>query len=149
MISKEALQRVYLSHQELGIKGLEETRKNQFGELTLEADWEAEEVVIKTFEEHEIPITIISEEHGRTELGDEFLGILDGLDGTNRYRAFMAGDTTARYGTMLGIFRGINPTYDDYLTAGIMEHPTRRLFFAYNLLLFKFIYNNFHCQIIL
>lgn len=129
-ISNEALKRSYVSHQELGTKGLEEIKQNQFGEKALKADWEAEEVVIKTFEEYGIPITIISEEHGRVELGTAFLGILDGLDGTNRYRAFMTGDRRARYGTMFGIFKSTNPSYDDYLTSGVMEHPTKRLVFA-------------------
>lgn len=129
-LSNEVLKRTYTSHKRLGIKGLEETRRNQFDELTLDADWDAEEIIIKTFEEYGVPITIVSEEHGKVELGNEFLGILDGLDGTNRYRAFMAGDTTTRYGTILGIFKGTNPNYDDYLTSSVMEHPTRRLFFA-------------------
>lgn len=129
-LSNEALKRAYTSHKRLGVKGLEERRRNQFGELILDADWNAEEIIIKIFEEYGVPITIVSEEHGKVELGNEFLGILDGLDGTNRYRAFMAGDTTARYGTMLGIFKGTNPSYEDYLTSGVMEHSTRRLFFA-------------------
>jgi len=126
-ISNDALKRAYESHKRLGIEGLEKTRRNQFGEFTLDADWDAEESVIKTFDEYGVPITIISEEHGIVALGSDFLGILDGLDGTNRYRAFMSGDTAARYGTMLGIFKGTNPTYDDYLTSSVMEHPTRRL----------------------
>jgi len=129
-IGRDALRTTYEVHEKLGARGTEKVKRNQFGDSTLTADWECEEAVIRTLEENRVPITIISEEHGRVELGNKFLGILDGLDGTNRYVAFMKGDKKARYGTMFAIFDGVNPNYDNYLFSGVMEHPTRRLFFA-------------------
>ncbi len=129
-ITIEALTNAYRNHRELRRDALTELPKNQFGETVLKGDWEAEERVIETFRKHSIPITIISEEHGKVTFGKEFLGILDGLDGTNRFRAFMSGETNWRYGTMFGIFQGDDPTYGDYLVSGIMMHPTDELYIA-------------------
>lgn len=127
----EALLKVYRSHRRLGERGLKIVGINPLGENSLLADDRAEEIVISTLKEHRVPITIVSEEHPTIELGTDFLAVLDGLDGTNRYIARMRdGDENARYGTMLGIFRGAYPRYEDYIVSGIMEHPTRRLVIA-------------------
>ncbi|MBI2543528.1 MAG: hypothetical protein HYW24_05085 [Candidatus Aenigmarchaeota archaeon] len=138
MFTQEELERVgieamldaYENHQKLGKNNILPYKKNQFGETCLEGDWQAEERVIETFGRHKVPITIISEEHGRIEIGKEFTCVLDGQDGTNRLIAFMNGDENARYGTMLGIFRGTDPTYEDYIFNAIMEHRTSRLIFG-------------------
>ncbi|MBI2545151.1 MAG: hypothetical protein HYW22_00950 [Candidatus Aenigmarchaeota archaeon] len=126
----DALIKSYKRHQKLGKDGLKELTKNFAGETSLVADWDAEEAVIETLRNHKVPITIVSEEHGTVRLGSEFTGVLDGLDGTNRYEAFISGDRTARYGTMFAIFEGTNPIYGNYIFSGIMEHPTGRLITA-------------------
>ncbi len=126
----KSLTNVLKKYQELGTRGIE-NRQNTFGKFCLEADWEGEEIVIETFKEHQVPITIVSEEHGVVELGNEFLGVLDGLDGSNAYKDLVKGVVSeARFGAMVGIFRGIEPRYGDYITSGIMEHSTQRLFVA-------------------
>lgn len=127
-----ALKETFKTHCQLGESGLDLQKKNQFGETALRADWEAEEAVISILTRANIPIKIVSEEHGVVVLGENprYLGVLDGLDGTGRYRAFMEGEKEARYGTMFSIFKGLYPKYDDYLVSGIMEHPTKRLFIA-------------------
>jgi len=129
-ITVEALTKVFHDHIRLGKEGVKEYRKNQFGEICLEGDWRAEEEVIRTLKDHKVPIKIISEEHGVINLGEEFLGVLDGLDGTSNYIRFVNGDATARYGTMFGIYRSSDPFYRDYLVSTIIEHPTRKLFLA-------------------
>ncbi len=128
-IALAALERAYNVHQELGADGEQLIRKNQFGETALKADIEAEKAVINAFREAKVPIRIISEEHGITEVADNpvYLGILDGLDGSGVYKKERE---KGRYTTMLGIFSNLNPKYDDYLFSGVMEHSTRRLFYA-------------------
>lgn len=131
-IMHEALLKAYQHHIALGHSGTEKIEKNQFGETALRADIEAEQQVIETFRAHQLPIVVISEEHGTVDLAQEFgqparyTAILDGLDGSSLYSK----DTRARYGTMLGVYRGTDPRYADYISGGIMEPSTKRLFAA-------------------
>ena len=92
-------------------------------------DIEAEEVMINALRAAHLPLRIIAEEHGIVDISEhpEYLGMLDGLDGTNRY---IAGRGVERYGTMFGMFRTLAPRFDDYQISGIMEHPTGRLYVA-------------------
>ena len=128
-IMRLALHGSYTVHETLGEKGEESVEKNQFGETTLRIDMEAEEIVLQTLREARIPIRVIAEEHGTVDItsNPKYLGVLDGLDGTNRYQA---GRGRERYGTMFGVFSSLNPTYSDYLSSGIMEHSTGKLFVA-------------------
>ena len=125
----EALQKAYNVHETLGIFGEETIRKNEFGDTALKVDIEAEEAIINFLKEQNFPIRIVSEEHGTIDLSNNplFLGVLDGLDGSSRYKS---GRGINRYGTMFGIFDGINPNYDDYLFSGVFEHSKKRLFYA-------------------
>lgn len=125
----DALRAATEVHNQLGEAGEELIEKNQFGETALRADIACEAAVIETLRQQDIPIRVISEEHGQVVIGDRprFLGVLDGLDGTGVYKAERG---KGRYGTMFGIFEGTDPTYDDYLVSGIMEHSTGRLFMA-------------------
>lgn len=117
-----------LLHDRLGPAGEEKVEKNQFGETALRMDIEAEETVINALREANIPIRIISEEHGTVDIGmPEYLGILDGLDGSSVY---LKERGVGRYGTMFGIFDKLDPSYQDYIVSGIMEHSTGRLFVA-------------------
>lgn len=128
-ISITALYKAYRIHQQLGVDGEQSVQKNQFGETTLRIDIEAEKAVINTLRKANVPIRVISEEHGITEIGKNptYLGILDGLDGSNVYKKERG---KGRYGTMFGIFSNLDPKYDDYIFSGVMEHSTKRLFFA-------------------
>jgi fructose-1,6-bisphosphatase/inositol monophosphatase family enzyme len=128
-IVSSALRRAYEVHENLGVRGEELIQKNQFGETALRVDIEAEEAVINVLKENHIPMRVISEEHGQIDItpNPSYLGVLDGLDGSNRYQA---GRGKERYGTMFGVFSNINPTYGDYLTSGIMEHSTGKFFSA-------------------
>lgn len=114
-------------HDQLGEDGLTEVPSpNQFGELVLKADVEAENAVLESLRKSELPIRVVSEEHGVTDLTEhsELFGILDGIDGTSQYKE---GRDRLRYATMLGIALGTDPKYKDYLFSGIMEHSTNRL----------------------
>lgn len=128
-IAKAALWNAYRVHQDLGDAGLEPMPSNQFGEVAVRGDIEAEKAVIETFRKHAVPIRFISEEHGTTDLVQEprFLGVLDGLDGSTVYKRARG---TGQYGTMLAILANTDPTYNEYLFNGIMEHCGARLFWA-------------------
>jgi len=125
----KALQNAFQVHEDLGDKGLKPVQKNPYGEISLVGDIEVEKAVIDTFRKAGVPLRIISEEHGHIDLTDkpEFLAILDGLDGTNVYKRARG---TGRYGTMFGIFSRLDPTYGDYIFSGVMEHATKKLFYA-------------------
>jgi fructose-1,6-bisphosphatase/inositol monophosphatase family enzyme len=128
-IVENALRKTYDLHESLGQSGEETVEKNQFGETALRIDMESEEAVLQALRDSRVPIRVIAEEHGTVDITPNplYLGVLDGLDGTNRYQA---GRGVERYGTMFGVFSSLNPSYDDYLSAGIMEHSTGRLFIA-------------------
>lgn len=118
------LKEAFSVHQTLGPEGKSTDKTNVFGENTLKADWEAEEVIINGCLKIGIPIVISSEEHGEVTIGEKpkYRGILDGIDGTNAYRM-----GTGPYGTMFAIYEGTNPRYRDYLVAGILEYPSERI----------------------
>jgi len=128
-IGLKALRSAYMIHEELGAKGEELVEKNRFGDMSLVCDIEAEKAVIDVFRDENVPIKIISEEHGIVIIGDnpKYLAVLDGIDGSAVYKKLRS---KGRYGTMLGIFSNIDPIYDDYLFSGVMEHATNKLFYA-------------------
>lgn len=118
---------VFEVHQKLGDEGKKGGKFNPFGEVSLLADWEAEEVFINGCREVGVPIAISSEEHGEVIVtaNPKYRGVLDGIDGTNAYKL-----GTGPYGTMFAILEGVNPRYQDYLVAGILEYPSGRLLLA-------------------
>jgi fructose-1,6-bisphosphatase/inositol monophosphatase family enzyme len=125
----DALQASYEMHEKLGKAGEELIQTNQFGDLAVLADIKCEEAVLGVLRERKLPIKVISEEHGLTQIGDEvqYTGILDGIDGSSVYKKARG---EGRYGTMFAIFEGDAPTYGDYLVCGIMQHATGRMYVA-------------------
>lgn len=124
-----ALQEANKTHDKLGEKGEKIIQKNAYGDTALKVDIEAEKAIIEILKNKGVPIRIISEEHGIVGLCDDpkYFGILDGLDGSKQY---LRARGKSRYGTMFGIFSGVNPSYNDYLFSGIMEHSGRKLIYA-------------------
>jgi fructose-1,6-bisphosphatase/inositol monophosphatase family enzyme len=123
-IATRALNSALKKHTELGADGLQEVKKNQFGETALRMDIEAEEAVLESFTKDNFPVRVYSEEHGIVNIGEpKYLATLDGIDGTALYKEDRL---HGKYGTMLGVLRGTNPQYSDYLFGGIMQHTTKR-----------------------
>ena len=117
-------------HDSLGQAGLESTVTNQFGEQALRLDWEIEQIVIAHLQKAGLPIRVRAEEHGVLDLGvnPTLTCILDGLDGSTQYRS---GRNVNRYGSMVGVFSSLEPTYADYLSCAVCLHsPEFRLFVA-------------------
>lgn len=128
-ISLSALLEAHRIHNNLGVKGTENVKKNQHGETATRGDTEAEKAIITVLKQFEIPIVIFSEEHGKVNISENprYTATLDGIDGSGLYKKEFG---VGRYGTMFSIYEGTDPTYDDYLFGGVMEHATARLFFA-------------------
>ena len=116
-------------HDRLGEAGLREVQSNAYGDVALEGDIRCEEAVIDRLRLLKVPALVYSEEHGIVELSScpEFLVVIDGIDGSALYRSARG---SGCYGTMFSMFAGADPFYGDYLTAGVMEHASRRLFMA-------------------
>lgn len=96
----------------------------------MKGDLEAERAVINYLENSGLSVAIHSEEHSWQNIGAqhaEYLSVLDGIDGSNEFRKQ---DPSCRSGTMLGLFRGADPTYDDYLIGGIIEYPSGKFYTA-------------------
>lgn len=128
-ISLIALNKSYEVHQKLGAKGEELIEINRFGETALKIDVEIEKAIINILKNNNVPMRIISEEHGTIDLCKKpiYLGVLDGLDGSKEYKNNRG---KGRYGTMFGIFSKLSPFYDDYLFGGVMEHSTKKIFYV-------------------
>jgi len=125
----KALKNAHKVHEKLGDKGLESVQKNPHEHISLVGDMEAEKAVIDTFRESNIPLRIISEEHGQVDISNDpkYLAVLDGLDGTSVYKTAKG---KGRYGTMFGVFSNLDPTYDDYIFGGMIEHSTKKIFYG-------------------
>lgn len=128
-IGIKALLSAFETYQILGEGGKKELQKNQFGDTAMMGDYECEEAVLRVLKDQNMPVVIYSEEHGQVKITHEpiLLGVLDGIDGSHWYKSEWG---KGRYGTMLGLYRGLNPQYKDYIFGGIMEHATKRLFYA-------------------
>ncbi len=125
----KALIEAYKRHESLDVKGLETINKNQFGDTALRGDIEAERAVLTSLKESGFAAVVRSEEHGETETGrnPQYFGVLDGIDGSAWY---VKSRGEGRYGTLFGLYAGTDPQYGDYIFSGIMEHATKRLFYA-------------------
>jgi fructose-1,6-bisphosphatase/inositol monophosphatase family enzyme len=124
----EALYAAFTIHDDLGEKGRERSRQNRFGETAETGDVECELVVINTLACAGIPLQVVSEEHGVTTLGEGaplYTVFLDGIDGSANY---VRGQNN--YGTMVAVYGGANPRYNDYLCAGVVMHGWKELYLA-------------------
>ncbi len=109
-------------------KGKEKVEVNQFGDKALVGDVRAERSVIDVLQdsltEANKSAMLVSEEHASIGLGEkpeqaDFLFVLDGIDGTNRYVE------DEESGTILGVFAGSDPKYQDYVAGGLREHKNK------------------------
>lgn len=125
-IVEEALLAAQSCLARLGPLGLLPKEKNRFGETCLRADWECEEAVIGCLRRGNFAARVISEEHGIVDLTPNpfYTCVLDGVDGTYQYQKNRA---KGLYGTILGIFHGLDPHYNDYAAGGAIIHAHNTL----------------------
>jgi len=131
-IVQNALLSAYRKVLDLGPRGIEviPSPLSSYDAEVLRADWEAEEAVLDYLSNSGLSIVVRSEEHAWRDIGSQpadYLAVLDGIDGSSEFKKQ---DSNHRSGTMLGIFRGRNPIYDDYITGGIIEYPSGKLYTA-------------------
>jgi len=101
--------------------------KNQYGDTSLIMDIAIEELIIKEFRKSGIPLRVVSEEHGivNLDLNPKYTLFMDGLDGSSVYKN---NPQTGRFGTMIAIYDGLDPIYNDYISAGIIEYTTNNIY---------------------
>ena len=126
-IVTQGLDRATRVHDELGSAGTREIRRNPVGEMSLECDVKCEQAVLNTLREANVGGTAYTEEHGIVRLGRGrgLTVVLDGLDGTGRYKAAPGRE---RYSTLVAVLQGDDPVYDDYLFCAMKEHASGRLY---------------------
>jgi fructose-1,6-bisphosphatase/inositol monophosphatase family enzyme len=121
----------YHVHEDLGADGVNAVEINQFGDQAMAADVQSERVVLDTLQAAGISATVHSEEHGVVEinhdLGEPVLAVLDGLDGSSLYKKERG---EALYGTMFAIFENGNPTYNQYIAAGLTLPSIHKMLLA-------------------
>ena len=123
----------YALYRQLGPAGTELLDQvNVYGERPVQLDVASEAALLAALADMPVPVTVRSEEHGTRELnaeseGPRLLAVMDGLDGSSVYRRDWE---HGRFGTMFAIFDNDNPTYDDFLAAGIMLHASGTLLLA-------------------
>lgn len=116
----------YRNHKRLGEGGRKKDTVNQFGELALQADVEAERKIRGALErwadKDKVLIIYRGEELGRDELGyllgEKYFVVFDGLDGSDNYLK----DAPWPYGTMVAAAKGEDPSYEDFEVVGITMH---------------------------
>ena len=130
----EGLLSAYKSHVALGQSGKVKDKKNRFGDMALRGDIDAEERILSSLdkfaEKNDINIICKSEELGENNLNESgkeiYFAVFDGLDGSSNY----LNPGKWGYGTMLSIAKGKNPTYDDFLVAGIAKMDEEKIVIA-------------------
>lgn len=124
----QSLKEAYQLYKELLFDGVKLSGTiNQYGDSSLIMDVYIEKLIINYFTQLNIPLRIISEEHGVTNLGLNPTHILfmDGLDGSSVYKN---DPENGRFGTMLALYNGLDPYYSDYISAGIIEYSTNTIY---------------------
>lgn len=122
----DGLLNAYKGHKRLGEDGKKKDAPNQFGDLALRADIEAERKIRQAFkkwaDKDEVLVIYRGEELGRDELGylpgEKYFVVFDGLDGSDNFLK----DTQWPYGTMVAVAKGEDPIYEDFEVAGITMH---------------------------
>lgn len=127
-----ALSGAFDMHNTLGQKnGLKQIAgKNRFGDIPFQGDVACEKAILKVLKEEKLTFDLYSEEHGVIKTAGSipnYLVVTDGMDGSWVYEnQFGKGP----YATLLGIFKGADPTYNNWLFSGIMAHASKNLYYA-------------------
>lgn len=92
-------------------------------------DARIEELFVVYLKKEKLPVEIFSEEEGRIEIhpNPKYLIAFDPLDGSTNYKL---GKGLYPYGTLIAIYKGLTPTFDDIVAAGVWEQ-TRGLGWVY------------------
>ena len=119
-------------HEELGERGTDKQQTNSFGETALLMDIYSEQVMMDALRELPYRFLVRTEEHGEVEINPEadgpcYLVVMDGLDGSSVYDKERG---TGNYGPMFVIYDNDDPTYEEYMVAGVMNLSTGEMLIA-------------------
>jgi fructose-1,6-bisphosphatase/inositol monophosphatase family enzyme len=104
-------------------KGTGEINTN--GEETIELDKILENLYIDYIKKNNLPWNIFSEEVGWVKFhpNPEYTIAFDPLDGSANYKF---GNNLLPYGTLMAVYRGVNPKIGDVLASGAMDFTTEK-----------------------
>lgn len=113
----------------LGEEATLEVRDERVTDIATRGDRAVSGALIDFFKEEGIPAVLVSEESGRLSLGSspELLIAIDDIDGTDN---FYRGRNILPYCTVLTVFRGTDPVFENALAAGIVEHRSGTMWSA-------------------
>lgn len=104
---------------------------NSKGDKSLLMDVAIEEAVLSHIQGRDLPVQIYSEEAGDIGASHKnplYTFSMDPLDGSVNYKR---GKEMLPFGTLVAFFSGLQPSLDDVLVAGMIEHTTGN-FFIFN-----------------
>lgn len=118
-------------HDALGQGGATVAGVNRFGEKALKCDIDCESAILQGLEKAGLHGKAVTEEHGEVQIGSrsDFTFVIDGLDGTAQYKKG-PGSPSNRYGTMVSVLQGEDPTFGDYLVTALGEHARHQIYIA-------------------
>lgn len=96
------------------------------GDESIEMDVRIEELFIDYIKEHDLPADIFSEEIGTVSFhkNPQYLIVFDPLDGSTNYKL---GHKILPYGVLIAIYAKSNPKLRDVMVAGMLDHPTSKI----------------------
>ncbi len=113
----------------LGNKGRDEVHDEHVVDISTKGDMAASDALIKFFKEQNIPAILYSEESGRIELSKnpKYTITFDDIDGTDNYHR---GKGMLPYCTVVTIFDSPNPSFENALISGVIEHNSKMTWHA-------------------
>lgn len=128
-ICKDALYQAHNVLEGLKAKGAVEVHAQHVTDISTRGDMAISNFLMDFFEKQRIPAIIYSEESGKKELvkKPKYTITFDDLDGTDNY---YRGRGLLPYCTVVTFFDSPKPNFEDAIAAGILEHNSRRLWYA-------------------
>jgi len=128
-ICKEALYKAHSTLEKLGSKGTCEVQDKHVIDISTQADKAISKELIEFFKQKKFPAILYSEEQGKIELTQKpkYTIAIDELDGTDNYyrdKDFLP------HCTSITFFNSIKPRFKDALIGGIIEHVSKRVWYA-------------------
>jgi myo-inositol-1(or 4)-monophosphatase len=128
-ICKDALYKAHDVLDYIGSKGTSEIHDKHVVDISTKGDMVVSEALRRYFKEQKIPAVFYSEEFGRIELmkNPRYTITIDDIDGTDNY---YRGRGILPFCTVVAIFDSTEPSFQDVLVAGVIEHNSGRLWHA-------------------
>lgn len=125
----EALARAKKRLRRVGEAGKREVYDEHVVDITTQGDRQISEDLVAFFRKTKIPAILLSEEKGRIEISSQprYTIAWDDIDGTENWKR---GNGVMPYATILVIYEGIEPLFQDAVVAALYEHTTGQTWLA-------------------